>query len=325
VAFNLLAADGYPSYYNMAKYGGTLWENWDNANGCDTPTGCSAHKNPSSTGFGVGSLNHIMYGGSVGTAVFGIGGIQPFVPPTAANGTNLAPHTPTDRLHLESTAARSRNGGGSFGRPNVAPVPWLPDAPRGSAVWRSKLGVTSASWAASGPTGTGGGTDGDVAHGGTGVADGATEWHVWVNVTVPPGSSGANIQVLLPAKATAAKVCAWECGAVDASAAGGVGVGGAATAATSASAPSFTSDWVTFDAGGGHHQFRAVVPPPSATAVPRSFDGCRPVWQSGKASVPFTVGVESVGWAPVRPGYTMFPALSLASTSGAYAVFARAC
>ena len=40
VAFNLLAADAYPSYYNMAKYGGTLWERWDNANGCDTPAGC---------------------------------------------------------------------------------------------------------------------------------------------------------------------------------------------------------------------------------------------------------------------------------------------
>ena len=56
-AFSLLAADGYPSYYHMAKYGGTLFENWGNAIGCDDPSiGC-----PSGTftsGKGVGSLNH---------------------------------------------------------------------------------------------------------------------------------------------------------------------------------------------------------------------------------------------------------------------------
>lgn len=55
----MLSADGYPSYYNMAKYGGTLWENWDNANGCDTPAGC-AMPGVQLTGKGVGSLNHIM-------------------------------------------------------------------------------------------------------------------------------------------------------------------------------------------------------------------------------------------------------------------------
>ena len=61
VAFGLLAADGYPSLYHMARYGGTLWENWDNANGCDTPAGC-ARADVQSSGIGVGSLNHIMYG-----------------------------------------------------------------------------------------------------------------------------------------------------------------------------------------------------------------------------------------------------------------------
>ena len=48
------------------------------------------------------------------SAVFGIGGIRPFAPSV---------------------------GGGQR---VVAPVPWLPDAPRGSAVWRSSAGVTSA-------------------------------------------------------------------------------------------------------------------------------------------------------------------------------------
>ena len=40
--------------------GGTLWERWDNANGCDTPAGCD-NKLVQESGLGVGSLNHIMY------------------------------------------------------------------------------------------------------------------------------------------------------------------------------------------------------------------------------------------------------------------------
>ena len=31
----------------------------------------------------------------------------------------------------------------------IAPIPWLPDAPRGSSVWRSQSGVLAATWAAS--------------------------------------------------------------------------------------------------------------------------------------------------------------------------------
>ena len=60
VAFDVLAADGPGTYYNMAKYGLTLFENWQNANGCDTPAGCDDH-NVQTSGIGVGSLNHIMY------------------------------------------------------------------------------------------------------------------------------------------------------------------------------------------------------------------------------------------------------------------------
>jgi hypothetical protein len=52
------------------------------------------------------------YGGSVGAAVFGIGGIQPFP--------------------------------GASGRRVIAPVPWLVDAPRGSAVWQSRAGAIAA-------------------------------------------------------------------------------------------------------------------------------------------------------------------------------------
>jgi hypothetical protein len=59
-AFSLLAADGYPSYYHMAKYGGTLWENWMDANGCDDASvGClNEGFTPKLTGKGIGSLNH---------------------------------------------------------------------------------------------------------------------------------------------------------------------------------------------------------------------------------------------------------------------------
>ena len=89
---------------------------------------------------GVGSLNHIMYGGSVGAAVFGIGGIRP----------------------------------NPSGRPSLAPIPWLPDAPRGAVVWQSRAGILSAAWAA--------------ATSGLGKT-----WKLWVNVTIPAASGGANV------------------------------------------------------------------------------------------------------------------------------------
>jgi hypothetical protein len=244
VAFDFLAADGQPSYYNMAKYGGTLWENWKNADACDTAVGCTF----------VGSLNHIMYGGSVGEAVFGIAGIQPF----------------------------SSTGG----RPSLAPIPWLPDAPRGAAVWRSRAGVTSTAWAA------------------TSVESG--RWHVWVNVTVPAGGGGADVQVMLPQSAQPDAVCVWECGLAE-----------------SMSVSSFASKWVSFDASGGHWQYHAVLP--SATAPPPNIGVCAPVWHSGAASKATVVGIEDVQWAPARLGHTMFPAIALATTSGSYTFFAQSC
>ena len=266
VAFDLLASDGYPSYYNMAKYGGTLWENWANANGCDTPAGCD-NTNVQATGKGVGSLNHIMYGGSVGSAVFGIGGIQPFP-----------------------------IGDGSPYRTSVAPVPWLPDAPYGSAVWRSLAGVTAAAWAAH--AGAGG-----VGRGSTANDQG---WHVWVNVTVAATGS-AHIKVMMPQSAQPSSVCAWECGST---------------------APTFTSEWVSFDAGGGHLQLQAVAPSASAADAPAPSSllaTCRPIWRSGAAAKSTVVGIDSIAWEAARPGYTMFPALTLGATSGAYAVFAKQC
>jgi hypothetical protein len=124
VAFELLAADGAPSYYNMARYGGTLWENWHNADGCDTPAGCTQGPKVETTYGGVGSLNHIMFGGSVSAAVFGIGGVGP----GAINRGAI------NRGAIIGTA--------------VGPVTWLPDAPFGATVWRSSAGPTAAAWAA---------------------------------------------------------------------------------------------------------------------------------------------------------------------------------
>ena len=60
VAFDLLSADGFPSYYTMARYGGTLWENWKNALGCDNRTTGCLHAKVQTSGVGVGSLNHIV-------------------------------------------------------------------------------------------------------------------------------------------------------------------------------------------------------------------------------------------------------------------------
>jgi hypothetical protein len=89
-AFDILSADGYPSYYNFASSSGTL-----------------------------GAHGHVMFGGSIGEAVFGIGGIQP---------------------------AFDRGSGSRLG---LSPIPWLTGAPLGAAVWRTLAGVAATSWAAS--------------------------------------------------------------------------------------------------------------------------------------------------------------------------------
>ena len=211
-----------------------------------------------------------MYGGSVGAAVFGIGGIEPIAPL-------------------------------SGGRKSVAPIPWLPDAPRGAAVWRSLAGATSVSWAA---TMLG---DGAAASSTPGVG-----WHVWVNVTVPAASNSVNVKVMLPVLAEPGGVCAWECGLSD----------------VLSTAAAFTSQWVSFDAGGGHHQLRASAPAPGASDAPTPSvldSACSLIWRAGAAPATLPTGIESTGWEPARRGYTLFPALGLAATSGAYAVFAKSC
>jgi hypothetical protein len=96
-AFDLLSADGQNSYYSWAAVSGTL---------ADT--------------------SHVMRGGSIGEALFGIGGIQPGF----------------DR----GSGSESPSGSNRLG---LAPVPWLSGAPRGAAVWRTLAGVATASWAAS--------------------------------------------------------------------------------------------------------------------------------------------------------------------------------
>ena len=193
-------------------------------------------------------------------AVFGIGGIQPF-------------------------------GSASGSRAGIAPVPWLPEAPRGSAVWRSQHGGVSAAWSAEPP-------------GGTVTTTGLVPWHAWVNVSVPALSDGASVQVMLPRSTEPAAFCAWECGR---------------TTAT------YTSRWVSFDAGGGHFEHHAVVPPRSQALAPAQLATCAPLWSKGAASKSRVAGIEAVAWVAARPGHTMFPALSLAVTSGAYTIYTRAC
>ena len=227
----------------------------------------------------------LRYGGSVGAAVFGIGGIQPFSSPSWPRTDDFV---------------------------SVAPIPWLPDAPRGAAVWRSRTGVISASWAAitiSTATKT---RPSDTSASGAATSDAA--WHVWVNVTVPPTSSstGANISVMLPSSATPGGVCAWECGQAN-------GVG---------EPVAYTTRWISFDSAGGHEQLSAVVPPADAASAPepsRLHDSCTPLWSSGTASKQVPEGVLDVIWAAARPGYTLYPSITLTTTSGAYAVFAEAC
>lgn len=209
-----------------------------------------------------------MYGGSVSTAVFGIGGIQPYF----ANALRIAS---TNRDH----------------RIQVAPVPWLADAPRGATVWRSGEGVTTAAWASSRTR---------------------DRWQLWVNVTVPAASSGAQIKVMLPRTARRGAVCAWECGAE-------VPIPAA-----------FTTEWIAFDAAGnGHAEYHAAPPPASASATtPLPADlaaTCTAVWHTGpvRETPPGIDGAAN--WADARPGFTMFPSLDVDVTSGAYAFYAAAC
>eukprot|EP00035_Acanthoeca_spectabilis_P028353 m.470259 g.470259 ORF g.470259 m.470259 type:complete len:570 (-) comp29594_c0_seq1:499-2208(-) len=99
-AFALLSTNGTTSMYHMAKSTSTVWAHPDGADGYNGR--CTSH-------------NHIMQGGSVGEAIFGIGGIRPdFVRGMVPNVARTA------ASHLL-----------------LAPVPWLPDAPRGATVWRT--------------------------------------------------------------------------------------------------------------------------------------------------------------------------------------------
>ena len=215
------------------------------------------------------------YGGSVGSAVFdigGIGGVQPHVP--------LGP----------TSSARPSE------RRVLAPVPWLPDAPRGSTVWRTHSGTISTAWAAH--------------------ASNDSSWRVWVNVSVPAASSGAEVRVMLPRSTAPGDVCAWECGL-------------SSSSLPSSSTMTHDTHWISFDAGGGHMELRAVAPSAASTAKPPSAailrESCTPIWKAGEPAG-HVAGVGSVGWVHDAPGRTMFPALSLAVTSGDFAVFAtRSC
>ena len=137
-AFGLLSTDGPTSLYHMAKSTGTLWAH---PGGADGDRGkCSSH-------------NHVMQGGSVGESLFGIGGIQPSFVRTSGSVTDGIP----SELPLV-----------------LAPVPWLPEAPLGAAVWRALSGVVSTRWAAR--------VDNDTGN-----------WSAWVNVTVPVDTALAQV------------------------------------------------------------------------------------------------------------------------------------
>eukprot|EP01043_Picozoa_sp_COSAG02_P075829 COSAG02_NODE_15818_length_1139_cov_0.932692_1_plen_89_part_00 len=82
-----------------------------------------------------------------------------------------------------------------------------------------------------------------------------------------------------------------------------------------------TSEWVSFDAGGGHEELKANVPLRSATTANSA--GCAPIWKAGEP-VGSVDGVETVDWV-ARPGYRKFPALSLIVGSGDFAVLAHSC
>ena len=112
---------------------------------------------------------------------------------------------------------------------------------------------------------------------------------------------------MAPASAQPDAVCVWECGVAHPPAA------------------AFESRWVSFGSSDGYHKVNAVVPPEAdADTVPAP--SCKAVWRSGTAAPNDTVaGIASVAWAPAEPGFSMFPALTLAAGSGSYAFFAKPC
>ena len=242
--FALISSNGSTSFYHMARSTGTIWAH---------PGAGDGHRGRCT------SHGHIMQGGSIGEAVYGIGGIRP----SFVHGNN--------RKTLV-----------------LAPVPWLPDAPLGSAVWRSTQGVASTRWAVRGSA--------------------STNWSVWVNVTVPAGGGTASVKVMLPSSARQGSVCAWECGFNH-----------------PVLAAPFTRHWISFGSANGFNRFTAVAPSPMSASAP-DMTSCIPVWSSGASALPAVVaGIEDVTWVSVQPGYTMFPDLTLTVSSGDYAFFAQSC
>ena len=255
-AFALLSTNGTTSLYHMAASTGTIWAHPGGADGSNGH--CSSH-------------GHIMQGGSVGDGLFGIGGIRP---------SFMRGEVPTD--------ARTEDAKPLL----LAPVPWLPEAPRGAAVWRSGAGIASTSWAAQSDRESSG-------------------WAVWVNATVPVESSVAEIHVMVP-QAAQNEVCAWECG-----------FGHAATAGAA-----FKAQWVSFDSSSstGYQKLTAVVPSEQAASAPNTQSpACTAVWRAGAASKETVTGIERVGWSPAKAGSRMYPALTVTVSSGAYAFFAKSC
>ena len=169
-AVSLLSTDGPTSFYHMAASTGTLWAH---PGGSDGDGGkCSSH-------------SHIMQGGSVGEAVFGLGGIRPpFLRQAIPNMVTL-----NERQVL------------------LAPVPWLPGMPFGAAAWRTLAGVASTRWAVTGD-------EVEIDEGGDTTV--FSNWSVWVNVTVPSGSGvgldSAQVQIMVPRSAERNSTCLWECG-----------------------------------------------------------------------------------------------------------------
>jgi hypothetical protein len=250
-AFALLSANGSNTLYHMAKSTGTLWAHPGGADGGDGK--CTSH-------------NHIMMGGSVGEALYGIGGIQPsFIREAVPDAGDF-----TEQLLL-------------------APVPWLPDAPRGAAVWRTDAGMASTSWAAVADSGSS-----------------ETSWRVWVNVTIPVHCEESLVKIMVPKSAQPNAVCVWECGFQQ------------------QPSPTFETRWTAFDDGGGFYKTSAAVPP-SAPSPDTTSSVCTALWRSGSSTGKTVPGISTMYWTPAKQGAAMFPALTVSAGSGTYAFHAARC
>ena len=89
-------------------------------------------------------------------------------------------------------------------------------------------------------------------------------WSAWVNVTVPVGTTLAQVHVMAPQLARGETTCVWECG--------------------TGRPAAFSSTWVSFGSAAGYYKLRAIPPLAPVTMQNVDWQTCQAVWRFGSAA-----------------------------------------